>query len=141
MKSTINFYKRLYLFALIPVLGWIFCAILYLCFHKPALNSLEQLTQERQSCLNNLNQSLTNQTNTFSRLNQLIRTQANSEKQSEQLKHDCQILLKFIDPEEQIPPKNIIIDNEQNKQNDNLLNAGAQKPLSENNIINIKKDP
>ena len=98
---------------------------------------MEQLIQDKQLCTDDLDPLLTAQINTFSCLNQLIRTQANSEKQSEQLKHDCQILLKFIDPEEQIPPKNIIINNEQNN---DLLNPNEQKPFSENDIINIKSE-
>ena len=89
LQQTINCYKWLYLFAIIPVLGWIFCAILYFYFHKPDLNILEQLIQDKQLCTDDLDPLLTAQTNIFSRLNQLMRTKINSREQSEQLKQDC----------------------------------------------------
>ena len=143
LRQTISFYKWLYLFAIVPVLGWVFCAILYFYFHKPCLNHLGQLRQDQETISRNLDQLQTTQDTISNRLNQLMQERTESREQSEQLKHDCQILLSFIDskeqmPKEQIPPENIIIDNEQNKQNNNLLNAGARKPLSENDIITIE---
>ena len=138
LQQTISFYKWLYLFAIVPVLGWIFCAILYFYFHKPCLNRLGQLRQNQETISKDLSPLETTQKTISNKLNQLMQERTESREQSEQLKRDCQILLSFIDSKEQMPPENIIIDNEQNKQNDNLLNAGAQKPLSENNIITIE---
>ena len=128
LQSTVNFYKWLYLFALIPVLGWIFCAILYFYFHKPCLDRLHQLVKLRQPCINELEKIYNKITEMELRYETLMQERTKSREQSEQLKHDCQILLNFIDPEEQMPTENKIIENK-------------QKPLSENNIINIKKDP
>ena len=138
LQQTISFYKWLYLFAIVPVLGWIFCAILYFYFHKPCLNRLGQLRQNQETISKDLSPLETTQKTISNRLNQLMQERTESREQSEQLKDNCQTLLSFIDSKEQMPPENIIIDNEQNKQNDNLLNAGAQKPLSENNIITIE---
>ena len=138
LRQTISFYKWLYLFALVPVLGWIFCAILYFYFHKPCLNRLGNLRQTQETISKNLSQLKTTQETISNRLDQLMQEQRKSQEQLEQLKDNCQTLLSFIDSKEQIPPENIIINN---KQNNNLSNSGEPKLLSENNIINIKKDP
>ncbi len=138
LQQTINFYKWLYLFALVPVLGWIFCAILYFYFHKPCLNRLGQLRQNQETISKDLSPLKTTQETISNRLNQLMRKRTESREQSEQLKDNCQILLNFIDPEGQMSPENIIIDNEQKN---NLLDSDKQSPLSENNIIDIKNKP
>ena len=135
LQQTISFYKWLYLFALVPVLGWIFCAILYFYFHKPCLNRLGQLRQNQETISKDLSPLEAAQETISNRLNQLMQERTESRKQSEQLKDNCQTLLSFIDSKEQIPPENIIIDN---KQNNNLSNSGEPKLLSENNIITIE---
>ena len=104
LQRNINFYKWLYLFALIPVFGWIFCAILRFYFHKPSFNRLGQLTQDQQK----LNLSKTVKESVLSYLEQLTQMRQQAKKQSEQLKYDCQILLNFIDSKKKMPPEHII---------------------------------